>query len=249
MGDRTVLCRILGDNKFFVFSDDAGLAPHLIFDGYWEFWLTRYFAEMIQPGDTVIDIGANVGYYSVLAAELVSGTGRVVAIEPNPEVYALLARNMGVNGFASRSEARNFALSFAGGTGSLPFFVPKGEPKNGRFVVEGESIDFLSDHGAVFQVELGGLLANDFDRIDFIKIDVEGAEIAVLDHIRPLVERFHPKVVCEVNFARGYSYDDIQRSIGTKDDLQFLDFDAKVKPLTREMAHNERPADDWLVCF
>ena len=249
LGDKKILCQILGDKKFFVMADDLGFSTHMIMDGFWEYWLTKHFADLIKPGDTVIDIGANLGYYSIIAADLVTAKGRVVAIEPNPQVCALLANSLAVNGYAQRAEVLNFALSFSGSSGRLPFFVPHGEPKNGRFVGEHEDPEFMRQHGQLSEVEVGQLSADKFERVDFIKIDVEGAELAVLDHLRPIIQRFRPRIICEVNFARGYGYDDVAKAFDTDQQLLFLDFDAEVKPLTREMSVNQRYGEDWLICF
>lgn len=249
LGNKTVLCRILGGNKFFVFAEDFGLSPHLILDGYWEFWLTKYFARMIRPGDTVIDIGANLGYYSVLAGELVGDSGHVVAVEPNPAVFELLSRNLAVSGLGARSRLCNFALSSSPGERVLPFYVPENEPKNARLVEPGEETEALAQRGRVFDVPLGALKVEEFDRVDFIKIDVEGAELAVLEHLAPIMSAFSPNVVCEVNFGRGYGYEDVQDVLGTSEPLRFLDYDSQIKPLTPRMAAEERIMDDWLLCF
>ncbi len=246
LGKGTLLCQVLGGLKLFVIGDDVGLSPHMIFEGYWEFWLTRHFAQMIRPGDTVIDIGANLGYYTLLAAHLVGDAGRVVAVEPNPEVFHRLTSSIAVNGFARWTEARNIALSGDGTQGQRRFFVPRGEPKNGRFVAQGEDAAALTPHGMLSNVTLGRINPDDFQKIDFIKIDVEGAELAVLEHLRPVFERFRPKVVCEVNFARGYTWDDVAAAFGTNA-LAFLDFDSTVKPLTRAMAETRQWGEDWLV--
>ncbi|WP_084625169.1 FkbM family methyltransferase [Erythrobacter cryptus] len=247
LGKGTLLCRVLGGLKLFVIGDDVGFSPHMIFEGYWEFWLTRHFAEAIQPGNTVIDIGANLGYYTVLAADLVGPEGRVVAIEPNPEVFRCLSASVAVNGFEGRIDARNVALAGPGEIGKRAFFVPTGEPKNGRFIDAKENPEWLAAHGSISEVELGRIDPDSFARVDFIKIDVEGAELAVLEHLHPVLEKFHPKVVCEVNFKRGYSWDDVVAAFGTGE-IGFLDFDSTVKPLTREMAETQRLGEDWLVC-
>lgn len=249
IGNGIILCNILGGKKFFVLGCDYGLAPHLIFDGFWEFWLTKYFAMSIAPGDVVFDVGANLGYYTILAADLVTQTGQVVAVEPNPEIFWLLTKNVEVNGYMDCVEAHNFALSNTGEKGTLPFFVPAGEPKNGRFIGKSENVEFLQTKGVVQDVKLGDLSVENFDRVDFIKIDVEGAEIAVLNHLRPIIERFNPKIVCEVNFRRGYTYTDVQNALGTDRELHFLDFNSKVLPLTKEMSETERAGDDWLICY
>ncbi|MDK3159662.1 FkbM family methyltransferase [Kamptonema cortianum] len=246
LGKGRLICQVLGGLKLFVLGDDVGFSPHMIFEGYWEYWLTRHFAEVISPGDTVIDIGANLGYYTVLAAELVGVNGHVVAIEPNPEVFRCLSASIAVNGFAKRVKAHNFALAGPNDSGKRAFFVPRSEPKNGRFVGAHENCERLQTHGTVSEVALGHLDPDAFDRVDFIKIDVEGAELAVLANLRPLLRKFRPKVVCEVNFGRYYGWDAVVAAFGT-DALHYLDFDSKVKPLTREMAESVQVGEDWLV--
>ncbi|OBV10708.1 FkbM family methyltransferase [Erythrobacter dokdonensis] len=247
LGRGTLLCQVLGGLKLFAIGDDIGFSPHMIFEGYWEFWLTRHFAEVIHPGDTVIDIGANLGYYTLLAADLVGPEGQVIAIEPNPEVFRHLSASIAVNGFAPRTNARNVALAGPGETGKRAFFVPAGDPKNGRFIGDTEEPERLAGHGTVSEVALGRIDPDAFERVDFVKIDVEGAELAVLEHLRPVLDKFQPKVVCEINFSRGYGWDEVVSAFGT-DALGFLDFDSTVKPFTRDMAETLQPGEDWLVC-
>ena len=84
-----------------------------------------------------------------------------------------------------------------GESGQRPFFVPAGEPKNGRFLGAGESAERLAMHGAVSEVALGRIDPDDFERVDFIKIDVEGAEtLGCSITWRPVIEKFRPKLVC-----------------------------------------------------
>lgn len=246
LGNGSILCQILGDKKLFVTGDDVGFSPHMIFEGYWEFWLSQHFARVINPGDTVIDVGANLGYYTILSADLVGEGGRVVAIEPNPDVFCQLSASVSVNGYRGRVDARNVALAASGESGSKAFFVPSGEPKNGRFLAPGENVERLAASGTLSEVALGRIDPEDFQRVDFIKIDVEGAELAVLDHLRPVLEKFRPKLVCEVNFKRGYSWDDLVAVLGT-DKLAHLDFHSRLHPLTWEMCETQQVGEDWLV--
>lgn len=248
LGRNRVLCSVLGGRKFFAIADDVGFSTHMISDGFWEFWLSLCFARHIKPGDTVVDVGANLGYYTLLAAELVGEGGRVIAVEPNPLVHAFLRDTISVNGFSSRVTALNAAIGGRSREATAPFFVPKGEPKNGRFLLPGEDAHRLSALGDVLSVRTMDTLPVDSGRVDFIKIDVEGAELEVLETIAPLVEAHRPKIVCEVNFARGYGYDEIARFLGQGAELRHLDFDGEIKPLTRQMAASERIGEDWLVC-
>ncbi len=246
LGNGTVLCQVLGSQKMFVIGNDVGLSPHMIFEGYWEFWLSKHFAREISDGATVIDIGANLGYYTLLAASLVGSGGRVVAVEPNPQVFRLLSNSIAVNGYSGRVDAMNVALADREQSGEVDFFVPFAEPKNGRFVEPNADLEHLRKFGEVFQVKLGMLDPDKYERVDFIKIDVEGAELAVLRHLQPIIARFSPKIICEVNFARGYRYDDLIAILGT-DCLQYLDFHSDVRPLTREMCETQQVGEDWLV--
>lgn len=247
LGDKEVLCRILGKFKFFLRSDDHGFSPHLIQDGYWEYWLTQFMARVVQPGNSVIDIGANVGYYSVLLADLVGSNGRLTAVEPNPLIFKLLQKNLQVNGFAAHSIALNMAMTRDVSSASTAFFVPFNEPKNGRLVFGGEDIDFLRQHGDVFDVRLGVLTPEDVPTVDFIKIDVEGAELDVLDSLSDIIERHHPQIICEVNFARGYTFEDVASRIGVDGKLYHLDFDGRIKELDRTDVNTQRVGEDWLI--
>lgn len=248
LGRNRVLCSVLGGRKFFAIADDVGFSTHMIFDGYWEFWLSLCFARHIKPDDTVVDVGANLGYYTLMAADLVGPGGQVFAIEPNPGVYKFMCDSINVNGFAGRVMPLNVALGAGAVGGSVPFFVPAGEPKNGRFLRPDENTAELSAAGDIFDVQTLESLPLGSKRVDFVKIDVEGAELSVLKSLSPLLQACRPKVVCEVNFARGYTYLDVARLLGGPSELRHLDYDGQIKPLTKQMAETERPGDDWLVC-
>jgi len=142
LGDHTALCRILGRFKMFVDTRDIGLAGHLMLDGYWEMWVTEAIVSLVGEGMVVADIGANLGYFTLLMAELVGETGRVHAFEPNPQMAKLVEKSLSVNGFGSRVDVHQVALG-AGGDEPMALFVPPGEPKNAHMVPWRED---LPDH-------------------------------------------------------------------------------------------------------
>ena len=90
LGDYMALTKILTKYKMYVDTRDMGIAPHLMMDGYWESWLTQCLARVVKPGNICMDIGANLGYYSLLMSELCGHEGRTVAVEPNPKMCTLL---------------------------------------------------------------------------------------------------------------------------------------------------------------
>ncbi len=122
-----LLCRVLGRYKVFVDAADHTFAPHLVQDGYWEWWTTQFLARNLRPGERVIDAGAGIGYFTLLAADLVGAAGRVLALEPNAQSAALLRRNVQLNGLAGRVTVEEAAL--AGGGGRLVrLVIPPNSP-------------------------------------------------------------------------------------------------------------------------
>jgi FkbM family methyltransferase len=149
---------------------DVGLSGHLLIDGYWEMWVTEAMARVIKPGMVVADIGANLGYYTLLMGELVGSTGWVHAFEPNPPIAEHLRRNVGMNSAHRRTTVHQIAL--ADRNGEAEMFVPVGQPKNAT-IMTGARADTIA-------VPLRRLDSfENLDRLDAIKIDVEGAEEAV----------------------------------------------------------------------
>lgn len=98
LGDNVVLLRTQYGSKMYVDSRDTVVAPHLILDGVWEAWVTRFIETMVATGDTFVDVGANVGWFTLRAAQLVGPGGRVEAFEPLGHLVELLERTLMING-------------------------------------------------------------------------------------------------------------------------------------------------------
>lgn len=180
LGRDTALCRVLGRYQMFVDTTDVGLSSHLLTHGFWEMWHTEAMIQLVMPGMTAVDVGANLGYFTVLMADLVGGGGRVHAVEPNPALAARMRNTVDVNGFGPRVTIHETALGDTAGRFTL--IVPEGEPKNA--------------HVAPLARAAAGLeiAAERFDAIpelmsaDIIKIDVEGAEQKVWRGMRGLLD-------------------------------------------------------------
>lgn len=167
LGGETSLCRVLGRYKIFVDTGDVGLSTHLLIDGYWKMWATEAMQQIVRPGWTAVDVGANLDYFTLLLADLVGANGQVLAFEPNPFTVARLRRSVAVNGFGGRTIVHDTALSDAEGVACL--VVPPGEPKNSHITAP------CKDGIVVRRQRL-----DSYDVVpDFIKIDAEGAEEAV----------------------------------------------------------------------
>lgn len=246
LGDGRVLCQILGDQRIIALGNYTGFTPHMIFDGYWEYWLTKYFADTLVAGNNVLDIGANHGYFTILAGNLVGPTGKLWAYEPNPDVYECLRRSVTVNGLAGQTEILNAAIMDVETPTSMQFLRHIDEPHNGRLLMADDPRK-PDERETISTVQAVSVGPESFDKLDLIKIDVEGAELNVLDAISGVIEAHNPIVVCEVNFHRGYSYQDVAERLGQGGRFMFLDFDAVVKPFAEEMVHGPLNGVDLLA--
>ncbi len=171
LGQNTALCRVLGRYKAYVDTTDIGLSSHLMLDGYWEMWVTETIADLVRPGMVVADIGANIGYFTLLMAELVGPTGRVHAFEPNPRLAELVNKSLMVNGFSRHATMHQTALGDQNDH-SMMLVVPRDTPMNAYILPMGSE-----GHPDGVEVPVARLDSRDDWRdIEMAKIDVEGAE-------------------------------------------------------------------------
>ena len=251
MPDDRILCRILGRYLTWVDARDRGLSPHLIFQGYWEMWITAAIARYARAGTTTIDIGANVGYYSMLLAEAVGAEGRVVAFEPNPRIAEMLEMSVSINGYASRVSVRREAVAEASAD-SLTFAIPKHEPKNAALVKnDAERASFQEQFGDNLQfidVPSRSLDSLNLSNVGVVKIDAEGAEREIWRGMQATVER-NPDICIfmELNASRGYDALAFHEELSTRFPVRHVDFDGEVRPLTPNMLTSERTGADWML--
>ncbi len=170
--------------------DDWG-GQYVYLTGEYEEPTARVIEALLAPGDTAVDVGANFGYFTVLAARAVGPEGRVIAFEPLPAMRRELEENVALNRIAN-CRVRAEAVSDRAGTARL-FEGPAGNPGL-------SSLRALADSGPALEVgtvTLDGALPAD-ESVALVKIDVEGAELKVLRGMAGLVERRRPDVVLEV---------------------------------------------------
>lgn len=169
-------------------NDQAVGAP--IANGSYEPHVTGLFKKYLKPGMKVLDIGANVGYFSLLASTLVGANGGVFAIEPNMDNCKLLQASKNINGLGQLSIFQ-FAAGQATGMLTLNTSYSNGTTSN-----LSENADLLLSSRTVASIKIDNL--REFDNgIDFIKIDVEGAEYSALFGAKELISKYRPIIVSE----------------------------------------------------
>ncbi len=175
------------------------MSPWLLLDGVWEPDVTEWFKSTLKPGMTFVDVGANVGYFSVLAAFLVGRSGRIIAFEAMPATHQLLAQNVIVNWMESFATAENLALY--SGSQRLKFYVRKYYHGNSSLASVTHEVGRLYDDIEEIEVDAVSLdeyLCKSPARPDVIKVDVEGAELQVFRGARQTLAANHDVIVmCE----------------------------------------------------
>ncbi len=244
LGNGTILCRVLSKYLFFADAGDIGLTPHLCLNGYWETWISQAFARIVESGWHCVDIGANQGYFSVLLSDLAGASGRLLAVEPNPTLIKFLAKNLEVNGFLQIASVVNKALADTNGE-RLKLIVPQGRALDATIFGEAGADDI------VFEVETVTLdeLTKDWDRVDFIKIDAEGAEERIWRGMSETIKR-NPNITIVMEFkcsryAEPQTF--LQDILNCGFQLRHVDYNSQIEELTLEQALTERFDEDWML--
>jgi FkbM family methyltransferase len=149
-------------------------------NGVYEALETRLFEESIAPGDVVVDVGAHIGYYTLLAARAVGPQGSVIAFEPERENFRHLSRNLAENGYTNVT-CVNGAVSDRSGRQAL--FISSDNTGDHRIYTGDEKRAKYS----VDVVSLDDFFADRSKSVNVIKMDVQGAEPKVLEGMKALL--------------------------------------------------------------
>lgn len=188
--------------------DISGWMSGLYFDGPLSFerQTTEFILAHLPLGGTFVDVGANVGYFSILSAGLVGSRGRVYAFEPNPKLRDDFMRSVAINSFEDRIQLTEIALSNEDLAG-VDFFVSLAEANTGLSSLTPDQGHLAT--GALSLTHKITVPARRFDswineigltNIDILKIDVEGAEELVLAGMQDSCAIVRPPyIICETN--------------------------------------------------
>ncbi|MBI1340444.1 FkbM family methyltransferase [bacterium] len=228
------LARVLGRYKLYVAPDDDAISTHLILDGFWEMWNTIFLTRFVRPGWSIVEIGANLGYFTLLLSELTGETGRVVAFEPVNRIADLLTRTIDVNGMAGRCTIERRAV--ADRSGDAAIHVPRGNWGGGTIV--GHPSSNLAASEAVELVSLDEYCRQHALTPDFIRMDAEGAEHLIWRGMSDVIARASRiAVLFEFDVRRQPSwrswFQDIQKQ---GFELARVGYDSKLSPLAHDMA-------------
>jgi FkbM family methyltransferase len=188
--DRDLWVKMDGQDMFIPSPRRNVLGRRIYLHGIWEEVVTRVLIEEIHQGMTVLDIGAHVGYYTLLMAKRVGKAGKVFAFEPQSEVRNYLEQNVQRNGY-SQVAILPLALFSKEGVGLLEgrdnlnaCLSPRSSPSTG-------SIKMVVFDQFKKKIKI--------EKIDLVKMDVEGAEMDILLGMRDSLKKNHPELIIEVH--------------------------------------------------
>jgi FkbM family methyltransferase len=170
-----------------------------------------FISKLIQKGDYVIDIGANLGYYSRLFAKLVGSDGKVFSVEPVTLFRKIL--NINTSGFKNTT-----IIPYALGTEDNKSIL-MGIPKSNKYLRHGLTRVLNSNENELFEYTFTekmftpASLFGDLERCDYIKCDVEGYEIHIIPQLEFLLKPFQPIIQIEIETVNRKLISDFLSSI------------------------------------
>ena len=202
--------------------------------GTYEVPIQNIFTQHLKSGDVFYDIGANVGFFSIIAAKLVGDTGKVYAFEPGEENAKSIRHNAQLNSF-SQIEVIEKAVSHTSGEGQLLL----AEYSGGHALATADAPPDLAGEVTVDLVSIDDLIAqNKIKPPNFVKVDVEGAELDVLKGMRETIKTHQPTIIYEVDDGDRTGYERKYRELANF-------FESLNYQVTR--TENSYDAIDWCV--
>lgn len=179
--------------EIFVRPNDLFIGRAIHLTKQYEPHVAQAVRRLLQPGDTFVDVGANVGYFTLLAATLVGPQGNVIAFEPNPDNCRLLHHSLAQNGL---NNVRLYENAVAEATQRFSF-SSGGADSNAR-ILRAEELHGRNEHFAQVQaVTLDEALQDVVTRVDLIKMDIEGAEPRAWRGMQSVLQQYRPVIISE----------------------------------------------------
>jgi FkbM family methyltransferase len=178
-------------------AEDTGIDRIIYERGMYEMGTMHFIQENLSAGDTFLDAGANIGVMSLVAATKVGSTGRVLAFEPHPKTRAILEKNKGLNGF-DQIDIQALGLGSGKSKGTL---FNENKNRGGASLMGYAENDV---HGAEIQIVSLDEITDQLklDKLDLVKIDIEGWEFEMLRGAEATLVRFRPTIIVEIDLQR-----------------------------------------------
>ncbi len=221
--EKTLIAKVkIGEEKFTIASSRADDHFPWIVLGQFKFWEKlpiQNFIHAVQKDSVVIDVGAYLGVYTLLACR--AGASKVIAIEPNSALIPWLHTNICLNGMQDNVIVEGSGLSNLPGSENLLTPINRVSSSGAHLIDSNLTIDptqwKISENISLTTIDL---LAkkHSLSRIDVIKIDAEGYELKIIEGASKVLEKFYPMIQVELlNFAQFESFNKLMAQFGYLD--------------------------------
>jgi FkbM family methyltransferase len=231
LGNNRAICRTIYNDKMIVDTTDISLSPHILLDGYWEKWVTEFILKIIKPDMNILEVGSNIGYYTVLMGKRTKG--KVFAFEANPRMFEILKQNIVINGLSNTVVPYNLAATSK--KGNIELNVIK-EYQGSSSI---HQFDKSKNDYTTITVETDTVDNLITDRIDLVKIDAEGSEPLIIDGMMNAIQK-NPRLQMIMEFNRAliektvdpYKFIDRLMEIGFE--ISYIDTNSKLHKFKRQ---------------
>jgi FkbM family methyltransferase len=190
---KEVVLRVRFNDQFLVLHIDDWIQENIFLLGEYERSELKTLDKFLNKDSIFIDVGANIGLYTLCASKLIGENGKVFCFEPYSENFNSLTNNIAINNLLNVQAEK---LAVGEKEGSIKLYYDTRE-KNLGMVSSNYIEDSFSEE--VKMVSLDSYLQNKpFDRIDFIKIDIEGSEYSALLGMQNILTTYYPSLLIEI---------------------------------------------------
>lgn len=172
--------------------DLSEVTDSAIYHNFYEKGITAIFEKYLEKGDVVFDVGANIGYYTLLSASLIGKEGEVYSFEPVPATFNRLKFNLSLNNFQNIIPEN---LGVSDKNDKQKVFLPTNYKITGEHKGELQEVNLITIDSYVKE--------NKIKKLDLIKIDTDGFDFSILQGAINTIQRFKPKIIVEVDLNKG----------------------------------------------
>lgn len=251
--EHEALTRIFTGQKMYVDTRDISVAPHLMMDGQWEMGISKIFQKHVNEGDVVLDIGANFGYFGVIAGAQTKSSGKVILVEANKLLVPYIEKSLSVNGLNGFSKVEHVAIGDKEGT--LKLNVLDGYMGSSTVLKSSNAtlkeFNTSLDHTETVRSTSIDILCkeNKISAVNVIKIDIEGYEDVAYDGMKNTIKN-SPDLKMFLEFT-GSAYKkpaEFYKKIAR--DFEYIyaiDEDSNLTQVANYKQLDELAAGDWIM--
>lgn len=217
VNEKTVITKIFTDLKMYLNPNDMAVAAHIALDGVWEKEITRAWITAIEPESVVLDVGANYGYYGLLAGQFTDRhRSKIIMFEANPKIIPYVSKSISINWLNETVKVENLAVSDKKekleltvlenyiGSSSVQTFEKLDTYMHSKMQLEiNEKVKIKATSLDLYCRE------KNIESVDLIKMDIEGYEETAYEGMREIIKK-SPKATLFIEFTKD-AYDDPQK--------------------------------------